>query len=817
MQIRSYLVLVFMLAFSVFHAQQKITVADEYSQLPVSGASVLCQGKLLGKTNTLGVLEFEGTCREIIVRHEDYQEERTTITEEPAEVFLMKKNRMASEIEEVVINDKSDPNALSILKKVNQRFQENSPLSLPSYRFSSFQKLAVDLDKDSLDIYNKFITAYQDSLKMKEIPVQTEKQKKDSLMEVQFQNMLKESQMFMWERAMQHLYSKKYGEKVNLLDNRISGLQQPIYELITLRSHLNKIPKEVNTDNEGLYRYYLTDSIEIDGRENYVILFREKSNKSLQNRRRFNGYIYIDRDSYAIKKIERNATKATEGSINSTWIPMYGKWFLKEEKMKINLGYQRYDIAKVQDENGKEKTLRKRFGNYAYLHNEYFDFESPVEFRSGDFAGYTYSVQNSDGTSLDEFRRDPLSEREMNTYVKIDSIGQEFKIDRRVAIVTNLLRGYLRLGKVDLDIIRLFSFNNYEGVRLGAGAKLNEHFHKYISPEGYFAYGFKDRKWKFGIATDIRTTLKKNSLFRIEYMDDVISTGKFNQFLWTTNMRIQNAGVDVNNGRYFSSKQFRLSYENDLTNALTMRITARKQELESKFEYQYLNYPNHFQDFGSILTLKYSPFSKNIMTPAGKYTYEQGYPEVYFNYEKGMKLLGGEFDYHRLDLLYLQIIKTTLGTTGTRIYAGLQEGKVPIYNTFEMGGLDHFEHQKLINRVNFTTYLGFATMPSAKYFNDRFVGYYLTHRLPWNFRFLGKKSSSIDILYKGIIGDFKNMNDHQFEFEKLDRLYQEIGFEYNNIFNTGFNLGFFYRIGHYAHPKFIDNIGFQIKLQMLGF
>src|SRR5690606_15888377 len=99
MQIRPYIVLVFMLAFSVFHAQQKITVADEYSQLPVSGASVLCQGQLLGKADTLGVLEFEGTCRETTVRHEEYQEERTTMTEDHAEVFLMKKNRMASEIE----------------------------------------------------------------------------------------------------------------------------------------------------------------------------------------------------------------------------------------------------------------------------------------------------------------------------------------------------------------------------------------------------------------------------------------------------------------------------------------------------------------------------------------------------------------------------------------------------------------------------------------------------------------------------------------------------------------------------------------------
>jgi hypothetical protein len=36
------------------------------------------------------------------------------------------------------------------------------------------------------------------------------------------------SKLFLWERAQEFLYSKKYGEKINILDNRISGLKQPI-------------------------------------------------------------------------------------------------------------------------------------------------------------------------------------------------------------------------------------------------------------------------------------------------------------------------------------------------------------------------------------------------------------------------------------------------------------------------------------------------------------------------------------------------------------------------------------------------------------
>ena len=108
-------------------------------------------------------------------------------------------------------------------------------------------------------------------------------------------------------------------------------------------------------------------------------------------------------------------------------------------------------------------------------------------------------------------------------------------------------------------------------------------------------------------------------------------------------------------------------------------------------------------------------------------------------------------------------------------------------------------------------------MTSGKYFNDKFAGYYFTHRIPWYFKSIGKNTSSFDIVYKGIIGNMKNPEYHQFDYSPLNHLYQEIGLENNNFLSTKFNLGLFYRVGYYNTSKFADNFAIQLKLKVLGF
>ncbi|MDP2454045.1 MULTISPECIES: DUF5686 family protein [unclassified Kaistella] len=797
-----------------FLGQSKITVLKTGERSPIPNASVFCKGKTLGKTNNEGTLTFKTKCKRVDIKANGFYEDEAVV-DKIMEIGLSKIDPKTQSIEAIIIADKSDPRALAILQKVNDNFKNNSPHSLDSYSFKSYEKISFDFDEDSIKQYNQYLMHRLDSLKLVSTAVQSAEKKKDSLENLNVMKLMTTSKLFLWERASEFLYSKKYGEKVNILDNRVAGLKQPVYEMLALRSNRNKIPKEIQEENRTLYRYFLTDSIDIDGRKNYVIRFRQADYKNPIQRRKFNGYLYVDAATYGLKKIESNSKKKSEGSITSIWKPIDNKWFLLKENFKIKMGSTVFDEKKSdKKKDDSDEKLKQKFGNYVFVMADYFDFKTSIDENKKDFSGYSMSVENSDGDILEKYRTDSLTTRERMTYTKIDSVGKKYNLDQKLNVLTGFLKGKIRVGNVDFDALQLLKYNQYEGFRLGIGVKMNEKFNKYISPDAYIAYGFKDSGWKYGAGIDFKTTLKKTSYFRAEYYNDVDAAGRFNENLWNFKMKINNSGVDLNNDRFYHFEGFKVSYENDLSNALTLRVSAKRDQEEAKFDYNYNNLGNSFENFATQLTLKYSPNSKSMMTPSGKLTYEQNYPEFYFNYEQGLKTFGGDFDFSRFDFLVQHSFKTKIGVTGVRLYTGLVTGNAPIWHQYAINGLGNGGSSL---NFNLTSYLGFATMEGGKYYNDKFVGYYLTHRVPFYFSTFGKKISSFDMVYRGITGDMKNTAIHDFEFEKLNHFYQEIGLEANNFLGSPFNLGFFYRVGYYATSTFKENFAIQLKLNFLGF
>lgn len=795
--------------------QSKITVYGVGERIPLPNATISCNKKILGKTNSFGQLEFRTNCKQVNVSANGFYEDEAVV-DKVIEITLSKVDPKTQSIEGVVINDKSDPLALAILQKVNDNYKNNSPQSLDSYTFKSYEKIALDIDEDSIKVYENYINRRIDSLKTLPVQAQTKEKKKDSIESMNVMKLMSSSKLFLWERASEYLYSQQYGEKINVLDNRVSGLKQPIYEMMSLRSNRNKIPKEIKEENRTLYRFFLTDSIEIEGRKNYVIRFRQVDYKLAPNKQKFNGYLYVDAETYGLKKIESNSKKRSEGTLTSIWKPIDNKWFLSKENLKMKMGSTTFNDEKKEKDSADKKNdaKKQKFGNYVFITADYFDFKTPIEVNKKDFKGYTIDVKNTDGTMLDQFRTAPLTDRELMTYEKIDSVGKKYKLDQKVNALTGLVKGKIRLGMLDFDASKIISYNQFEGLRLGLAAKLNERFNKYISPDAYVAYGLKDTSWKYGAGIDFKTTLEKNSFFRAEYYNDVVAAGRFNQDLWNFKMKIMNSGIDLRNDRFYRYEGFKLSYENDLTNGLTVNVSAKKDSEESSFGYNFMGLGQEFENFASKITLKYSPKSKNIMTPSGKYTYEQNFPEFYVNYEQGFQSLGGDFSYSRFDVLAQHNFKTKIGVTGVRVYGGLLSGNAPIWHNFAMNGLGSGEDGF---NFNLTSFIGFATMEGGKYYNDKFAGFYFTHRVPWYFKTFGKNISSFDVVYRGITGDMKNPQHHDFQFQKLDHFYQEIGLESNNFLGSPFNLGFFYRVGHYATDNFKQNFAVQLKLNFLGF
>lgn len=799
------LLFIFFWVFAFGYSQSKIKVIDDADKTPVPNAKISCNGKTLGITNNQGILEFSSRCKRIEIEAVNYQKE-TAQVEDTTEVLLLKISSNTTAIETVVLEDKSDPRALEILKKVNQLYKENSPKSLGSYSYKSYEKVSLDIDEDSISQFNQF---FDESNLFKK------KREKDSLNNISARKIFSKSKLFLWERAQEFLYSKKYGEKVNILDNRISGLKQPIYEMIALQqSNRDKLPNQLKQENRGLYRFFLTDTIELDGRKNFVIRFREVNYKKPDKKRKFNGAIYIDTETYGIKKIENFSKNKNDGIITSTWIYYNNKWFLAHEKVKLRMGRMGMEEDKEPTENKKEKKDKRSFGTYAFLTSKYFDFRSPIEEESKDFKGYTFSVKNADGKTLDLYRTDPLTAREKNTYTTIDSLGKIYNIDNKAKILTGLINGQIRVGIVDFAVDEIVNYNLYEGFRVGLKAKLNETFNPYFSPDYYFAYGFKDDQWKYGLGLDIKTSLDKNSFFRIEYYNDVNASGEFYRRLWNFKMRMMNYGNNLNNDKYYHFRGASLSYLNDVTNGLTLVFAAKRNFEEAKFDYQFRGRGSAFENFNTLFTLKFSPNSTNIMTPQGKSIIEQKFPELYFNYEQSFKAFGGDFNYTRFDALFVHNFKTMLGTTGVRLYGGLVLGEAPIWKHFTMNGLA--SPGRDIN-FNLTSYLGFATLEGGKFYNDKFIAYYFTHKLPLYFKSFGKNVSSFDFVLRGTIGDMKYPEYHQFKFRKLDHLYQEVGLEWNNFLSSYFNLGLFYRVGYYTTSNFKQNFAIQFKLKLLEF
>jgi hypothetical protein len=797
---RELLLLFFLLSF-LGYSQSKIKIVDDASQKPVINAKVSCDNSIIGYTNEQGVLEFKTGCKNIDIDADSYQKETISV-ESSMEISLLKKISKTTSIQAVVIEDKSDPRALEILKKVNKLFNENSPKSLGSYSYKSYEKISLDIDEDSLSQFNQYFN---------DLNIFKKKREKDSLNNISARKVFSKSKLFLWERAQEFLYSKKYGEKINILDNRISGLKQPIYEMIALQqSNRDIVPEQVKPENRGLYRFFLSDTVTLDGRKNFVIRFREVNYKKPDRKRKYNGAIYIDTETYGIKKIENFSKNKNDGIITSTWVFYNNKWFLAHEKTKLKMGKMAMDDKEHTD----DKKAKKSFGTYAFLTSKYFDFEAPIEENPKDFKGYTFSVKNIDGHSLDRYRTEPLTEREQNTYKTIDSLGKKYKIDSKAQILSGLLNGQIRVGSVDFAVDEIVNYNSYEGFRLGLKAKLNENFNPYFSPDYYFAYGVKDRRWKYGMGLDMKTSLEKNSIFRFEVYDDVTASGEFNRKLWNFKMRTMNFGNNLNNDKYFHFKGASLSYMNDVTNGLTLALAVRRNTEEAEFDYQFRDRGTSYRNFNTLFTLKYSPNSTNIMTPQGKSLIDQKYPELYFNYEQSYKLLQGNFNYSRFDALFVHNFKTPIGTTGFRLYGGVVLGEAPIWKNFTMNGLA--SPGKDFN-FNLTSYLGFATLEGGKYYNDKFIAYYFTHKLPLYFKSFGHNISSFDFVLRGTIGDMKHPEYHQFKFRKLDHLYQEVGLEWNNFLSSYFNLGLFYRVGYYATPHFKENFAIQFKLKFLEF
>ena len=138
-------------------------------------------------------------------------------------LFLFLFSQQKIEYDEVKVV--ADNRAKELIGRVLHEQKKNSPESQNNYQYSSYFKLLITSNRDSI---------LKDRLYTPEKKVSPAKNKQKGfalrLENVEMIDVLKRGHIFIAERAIDHYYSKEYGKKNIIQANRFSGIKSPVYE-----------------------------------------------------------------------------------------------------------------------------------------------------------------------------------------------------------------------------------------------------------------------------------------------------------------------------------------------------------------------------------------------------------------------------------------------------------------------------------------------------------------------------------------------------------------------------------------------------------
>src|SRR5690606_8941498 len=430
-----------------------------------------------------------------------------------------------------------------------------------------------------------------------------------------------------------------------------------------------------------------------EGKEIIVVSFFPQ--KRIPNKPQIKGNVWIDKNKKALVHFyAENLSDTNVAELEVDWTNFKNYWFPKQQRFRMDGGEISYPSVKDSVSPDGEvilDTIKKKEKVWLHLTTSFKDIVSPKEFDVKEFRGYTNeidlnSMDNPEQT-LQTYRDEALTEMEQNTYVKIDSIGEKYNMDRNIRLLRILgSGGKYSIGKFDWDLTKLFNYNDYEGFRLGIGGNTNYKFNENVSLNGYVAYGFRDEKFKFGGGVDWLVNKPYSGKVFAGYEQDVEASGRNPIPLQNNYLQFLSGNLtNIYNDHFFSYRKVKLGYQQDLFQNVTFSISGIYNEKTAEFEYQYQNMrpDEKFLSFDTELALRWAPKDQNVRTPFGKVTISSGMPVFYLRLAQGWNVFNADYTPTKLDLTYLDRFQTVFGQTNLQVRAGAVFGDAPIFNMFE--------------------------------------------------------------------------------------------------------------------------------------
>lgn len=443
----------------------------------------------------------------------------------------------------------------------------------------------------------------------------------------------------------------------------------------------------------------------------------------------------------------------------------------------------------------KKKKSRGIFAHRSVSYKDY-DFETTQtnEFLKKEWDPYINGTFEHDDDFWETARHEKLTRDQGNIYAALDSLQKIPRFNRMVTLVETLGSGYYNIGNA-IDVGNLYStigFNDVEGVRLRAGARTYFSQNDMWRAAFYNAYGFKDKKFKYG--AELRYMFNKYNRFTlgIGTKRDVEQLG---------------AQLTTSNGimsRSFASSSIISNGENNLlssinkTNAfisiapwknVTFRLDGTIQKIKSAN-------PNEFSiDFiqdGQIKSeLNDTQVNLSIITRPGarfsrygidRYEHSSLAPTIMLRYAHGFNgPLNGDLNYDKLQFYFFNpMLIGSFGRANVTLEAGKTFQAVPLSLLSVVPGNQTYGYVKsTFSQLDFYEFVTdtYASFIWDHHFNGRIMSL-IPGIKKWNLRSVA--------FIRGAWGDIsdkaKAINRSNIEYTApKDKVYYEYGFGIENI------------------------------------
>lgn len=630
---------------------------------------------------------------------------------------------------------KNNP-AVALVRKVIERRDDNAPENKPFYSRNRHEKLSIALNNFSSakeSHFGKkfaFLDQYIDTSLVSGKPILyisaremigSDYHSKDPKRKRQYVKARKRNGIddFVSAESLEAIYEETFKD-IDIFQDNVSLFG-------------NKFVSPVSKLGPTFYRYYIMDTIDIEGEKCYDLAFAPFNAESFG----FTGHIYVTTDStYFTKLVQMNVPH----DINMNFI----------EYMNIKQHYDRLpDGTRILNNESlvaEFKVIDAVNGFYAHRQVEYRDYSFEKD-------SLAQVVLDFPGTVME----DDLSNRRAQEYWTENRIAEvtekEQSVDKMMRELRNnpvyywmekgltfLFTGWIPIREHEPPIFygpvnTTISHNELEGYRLRTGAMTSAYLNPHLFGQFYAAYGIDDKKLKYMGEVEYSFKKKKEHpnefpihSVKMRYENDIYQYGQ--NYLHTNKDNIFLSIKRKKDDKIGYMKKAEFTYTREFYNHFSYNLTLRnRKDIASHlvpFERTRTVNGQVESDFVKELTqseielkLRWAPKEKFTQTKWNRYRVQPEHPVFTLTHTAGIKgLLGSDFNYQHTEFSFeKRFWFSAFGYTDCIIKAGKVWNEVP----FPLLIMPNANLSYTIQKESYDL------MNAMEFFNDEYFSWDLTY------------------------------------------------------------------------------------------